>query len=298
MLNKLLSIIFLSLISLTSFGQYNLDYGFNLGASSYLGDMGGGGAILGNEFGSTRLALGGFIRYKITRKIAVKGALNFVNIGGSDENSPVATRKARNLNFKNNLTELALTGELNVYRVTDVGNTGRYHSDFNLYLFAGLAAFYSNPKGQNQYTGDWVSLKGLKSEGESYSGLNIAIPMGLGFYYTVKNKYRIGLEFGVRTTFTDYLDDVSSRYANDPDGITNKTTPDVISGVNQEFGTNLKVTQFGEGAKRGGEKVDDYYSSITLNFSWTIKGVSKFNKSRNYNLLGRTKRRRKSRAKF
>lgn len=298
MLNKLLVIIFLSLTSLASFGQYKLDYGFNLGASSYLGEMGGGGAILGNEFGATRYGLGGFIRYKLTPKIAVKSALNLINISGSDENSLTPTRRARNLTFKNNLIELAFTGELTVYRVNDVGGSGRYNSDLNLYLFAGLAGVYSNPRGQDENTGDWVSLRQLQSEGVSYSSFSIAIPFGMGFYYSLKRKYRIGLEFGLRRSFSDYLDDTSTRYANDYDGITNKTTPEKIAEVNEEFGTDLEVSNFSTGTKRGSSGVVDYYATATVNFSWAIRGKSKFNKSSKYSLLGKSKRRRRSRAKF
>ena len=39
--------------------------------------------------------------------------------------------------------------------------------------------------------------------------------MGFGFFFTFKRQHRIGLEFGWRLTFTDYMDDISTEYVSD-----------------------------------------------------------------------------------
>lgn len=304
MLKKLLPVIFISLTSL-SFGQYLTDYGFSIGASNYLGDIGGGEGtrrdfVMDMKFNATRWNLGGFYRYRISPKIGIKGTLNYIRLAGDDANTLNPPRKARNLNFKNDMFELAAIGELYIYKVNDVGGTGRYTSDFNLYLFGGAGLFYSNPKGQTA-NGDWIALQPLQTEGVAYSKFNFTIPAGVGFYYTINRKYRLGMEISWRTTFTDYIDDVSDRFVNNYDGISNKTNQAQINNVNQDLPDEekLKLTNFIAGSKRGDPTHDDSYLTATVNFSWAIRSKSKYYRSRHGWVLGKKgPKRRKSRAKF
>ncbi|MCB0409602.1 MAG: hypothetical protein KDD29_05245 [Flavobacteriales bacterium] len=306
-MRKLLFIIALMLsISFTGYSQYYVDYGISAGASNYLGEMGGGAGtrrsgIADMKLDYTKWALGGFYRYRMSNRFAVKGFLNYIRISGDDSKTLNPARRARNLNFKNDMFELGANFEMYVYRVNDVGRTGRYSTDFNLYLFGGVAAFYSNPKGQKD-SGEWVSLRPLQTEGVAYSTINFSIPAGLGFYYTINRKYRLGMEVGWRTTFTDYIDDASDKYISNYDGISNKTNQDVIDEVNLTLDPSekpLSTKAFEIGDKRGDPEHNDSYLTATVNFSWAIRGRSKFYRSKHNWVLGKNKRRRrKSRAKF
>jgi len=151
--------------------------------------------------------------------------------------------------------------------------------------------------------GGWVSLKPLKTEGVSYSSFNFAIPVGLGFYYTLNRKYRLGMEIGWRTTFTDYIDDVSTVYISNYDRISNKTTQELIDQIhadNPDLGNGSpQVSTYAPGKKRGDPTHNDSYATATINFSWAIRGRSKFYKAKHSWVLGKNKRkRRKSRDKF
>jgi len=304
----LISLVFITTTSLSGYSQYYIDFGISAGASNYLGEFGGGegegrGFVADMEFGATRLALGGFIRYRVSPSFAVKGSLNYIQLTGDDQISKNYARRARNLNFKNDIYEFLTTVEYYIYKVNDVGGTGRYRSDFNLYLYTGLGAFYSDPKGQNA-TDEWVSLRGLNSEGKSYSPISIAIPLGIGFYYTVNKQYRIGMEIGYRTTFTDNIDDISGNYANNFDGITNKTSQGLIDQINSENGVSLGDREFilpvhfDAGSKRGNPDSKDSYLTATINFSYAIRGRSKFYKARYSWIHGNRRKNRRSRPKF
>jgi len=309
MQKKLLIIALLTITCLASNAQYNVDFGISGGVSNYLGEIGGGpdtrkDFISDMKLSSTRFTLGGFFRYRFAPKLAVKTSLNYIRLTGDDANTQNAPRRARNLNFKNDIYEFLVNGEFYLFKVNDVGRRGTYSSDFNLYAFAGIGMFYSNPKGQD-VSGEWVALKPLQSEGVSYSSFSFAIPVGLGFYYTMNRKYRLGLEVGWRTTFTDYIDDVSTVYANDYDGISNKTSQALLNKINNENGFEdgdkeyLKLAHFDKGSKRGDPSHNDSYMTATVNFSWAIRGKSKFYRARHSWVLGKNKRRRrKSRAKF
>lgn len=301
-MRKLLLILVFSLVSVVSgYSQYYIDYGVSAGVSNYLGEFGGGEGTRRDGFVDMKLdysrwTLGGFFRYRVSPKIAVKGSLNYIRLSGDDADTDNPARRARNLNFKNDMFEFLATGEFYIYKVNDVGRTGRYSTDFNLYFFGGVGLFYSNPKGFDELNNSWVSLKPLQTEGVSYSSINFTVPLGIGFYYTLSRKYRLGMEIGWRTTFTDYIDDASTVYTTNYDGLTNKTSQEVIDEVNDE---TVQLHHFQVGSKRGDSEHDDAYVTATVNFSWAIRGRSKFYRAKHSWVLGRKKRRRrKSRAKF
>ena len=75
-----------------------------------------------------------------------------------------------------------------------------------------------------------MALQPLGTEGQQVSGkfpdrhypkpykrTQLSIPMGAGINYKVNRQINLGYEIGWRKTFTDYLDDVSGRYANPAD---------------------------------------------------------------------------------
>ncbi len=309
-MRKLLFIIALMLsTSFTGYSQYYVDYGVSVGAANYLGEMGGGfetrrSGLADMKLNYTRWTLGGFFRYRMSNRFAVKGALNYIRLSGDDSKTLNPARRARNLNFKNDMFELTGNIELYIYKVNDVGRTGRYSTDFNLYLYGGLGLFYSNPMGQDA-SGSWVALQPLSTEGVSYSKFNFTIPAGIGFYYTINRKYRLGMEVGWRTTFTDYIDDVSTKYLTSYDGLANKTTQELVDEINAENGfavgdeEYIGLHHFKDGSKRGDPEHNDSYLTASVNFSWAIRGRSKFYRSKHNWVLGKNKRRRrKSRAKF
>ncbi len=302
-----LIILLVSLSSLTGWTQYYVDYGFSVGASNYLGEIGGGdearrGGFVDMKLNASRWTAGGFFRYRISPKLGVKASLNYIRLTGDDANTTNPARRGRNLNFKNDMFEFLVNGELYIYKVNDVGGTGRYSTDFNLYFFGGAGLFYSNPKGQTA-SGSWESLRSLQTEGIAYSSFNFAIPLGIGFYYTIDRKYRLGMEVGWRTTFTDYIDDISSDYIVHSSELADKSSPALSAQIRAENPDTEQLpypSTYQPGRKRGDPEHDDAYATITVNFSWAIRGRSKFYRSKNSWVLGKKKRRRrrKSRAKF
>ena len=306
----LLTFIFVVATTISGYSQYYVDYGFSIGASNYLGEFGGGEGTRRDGFVDMKLnysrwVLGGFYRYRISPKFGVKAAFNYIRLSGDDAKTDNPARRGRNLNFKNDMLELTANGELYIYKVNDVGKTGRYSSDFNLYFYGGVGVFYSNPKGESP-SGDWVSLQPLQTEGVSYSRFNLAIPLGIGFYYTIERKYRLGMEIGWRTTFTDYIDDASSTYISHSDPLTaslaDKSSPALSAQIRDENPDAEYLpypSTYQPGKKRGDPEHNDAYATATINFSWAIRGRSKFYKAKHSWVLGKKKRRRrKSRAKF
>ncbi|HXC04564.1 MAG TPA: DUF6089 family protein [Bacteroidia bacterium] len=282
--------------------QYKWDIGVKLGAANYLGDIGGGITTRRNfvpdmKMGETRFAGGGFARLKVHPKASVQFGLEYGHIMGDDKLSANPARHDRNLNFKNNIFEANVMGQFFFYEINDLGHTYRYRNDFRAYIGLGVAGFHHNPKTLD----GGIPLQPLMTEGVDYSLFQIAIPAQLGCYFTIDKKYRIGWDITWRTTFTDYLDDVSGHYVN-PATLTPQAA--ALADRTNELNVSQAVkNQYGwyegKGNKRGDPTHKDSYIFSTINVSYALRGKSSFYRS-NYGSLfkGKKYKKRKFRAKF
>jgi hypothetical protein len=297
-MRKLVIIFSIAIITVSAVNaQYYHDIGVNIGGSNYVGEIGGdeGEArsfLLDMKPKQTKIDGGGFYRYRFGESTGVQLGLNYIRIGGHDSLSTNAGRAGRNLGFRNTIWELAVRGEYYFYSTNDVGGRGRYQLDFKAYLFGGVAGFLHNP--QSYYQGDWVSLQPLATEGITYSKLQFAIPVGVGFFYTYKRVHRIGWDFNVRKTFTDYLDDVSGNYIAHPEG---STSGELANRYTGDY-TTVDAVQYEQGSIRGNPKKSDWYLTTGLSYSYVMRGKSNFIKKKHPYTYGHKKSKSRTRAKF
>lgn len=324
----------LSIFAVTSVAQaqYRFDWGISLGAANYLGDIGGTTEPRNDLFqdikiSETRYAVGGYYRAQFTRSISASASFMMGRIEGWDANTEYKPRRGRNLNFRNEIKELALKAELTLFTENDVGGRGFYNPDFKLYAFAGIAGFHHNPQGR--YKEEWHELQPLRTEGqeEAYSKFGMAIPMGFGFYFTHLRKHRFSWEFGYRVTNSDYLDDISGQYAYDEEIMTlnnggetgelavnlaNQSSfewiDDVYGNASEYYNYGYSDDQIALGARnqRGINDNNDGYMFMTVSYGRVLQTNSKYNKrfskvARYKSKFKRNTRRsasRRSRAKF
>ena len=220
--STLVVVLFASIASVSA--QYSMDFGVSVGASNYVGDVGGSGRnggigvqpkpwLLDMNLTKTNISAGGFYRLNFTRNIAAKLAVNFVRIAGADSLSGIKTQIARNLSFRTDIFEASLTTEYYFYTAKNISRRSNYRINFGSYFFAGAGAAFFYPHAQ--YNNQWYSLRPLQTEGvdNAYDVMTVVVPMGVGANFTFNNELKLGIEFGYRFTFTDYLDDISTRYA-------------------------------------------------------------------------------------
>lgn len=306
-----------SLTSALGIAQYRWDVGFGAGASNYLGEIGGmedtrRDFIFDMKLNRTQYVFGGFVRYKLTPQLAANFGINYGRIRGNDFNSQNPARVARNLSFRNDILEFSLRGELTLFFDNDASGRGFYNPDFRVYGFLGVAAFHHNPKARyygplEEFNGEMVSLQELQTEGVEYSNWQLGIPAGIGLFFTFNKVHRIGWELGYRFTFTDYLDDVSTQYVEHVPGslvatMANRTTPEALARA-QQLATDQGVEvpnagSFAPGEKRGDPTNNDGYLFTQFTYSYVLQGKSSFSKKKYTYLRGKSKKRRRSRAKF
>jgi len=318
----------LALLSNAATAQYRWDFGLKVGASNYLGDIGGKylprrDFVVDMHLNSTRMSAGAYTRYKVNKRLALSANFDWIRITDRDAYTTYAPRRARNANFRNDLLELGGRAELTIWYDNDVGNKGYYNPDFKVFLFAGLAGYVSNPKGQIykegevQYDGEWFELRDWNTEGqkESYAKYGVAIPAGIGAYFTYNKKWRVQWDLSWRTVFTDYLDDVSTVYtspnSNDPKAleyVNNQTYQALLDGLvaeNPQYTANdLSIENFqispnpaAYQSPRGDATHNDSYLTTQLTVTRVVRGRSSFYKSKYSYIKGKPGVRR-SRAKF
>ena len=322
----LIALIFYSTIGLNSVNaQYNLDYGGIAGVSNYLGEIGGTkkpgkgtprkNFIADMRLDQTKFAVGGWVRYKVHPLVSAKANLTFIRIGAVDSTSDYVNRRGRNLSFRNDIYEFTVQAEYNFYTVHNISPRGRMVIDFGAYGFLGGGMFYHNPKAF--YLGKWEALQPLGTEGQGidcvtttdkkgnvtalkkYKRLQGVLSGGLGFHYTFKRKWRIGWELGVRKTFTDYLDDVSTRFV-DPDLLDDGTPEGAMAAAlsnrsqDAEDMTEGELTAFNyrPGTIRGNPEKKDWYMFTVVTVGYVVRGKGSFYKQK-YQLLTGSKKRKK-----
>jgi len=213
-----------------------------VGASNYYGDLAPRSRRFSTSIALTRTYLGAFYSKRINANFSWRASASWARLKGDDFNANRGTpegegRYRRNLNFRNDIVEAGAVAIGDIFP-TDRGYLRR--DFFNAYGFLGLSIFYHNPKGYVPKgvglpgEGTWTPLRPLSTEGQGFEGykkkyglIQPALLLGMGVRYRVADKLDIGLEFGWRFTFTDYLDDVSSNYVNDKDGA--KYYPDPVN---------------------------------------------------------------------
>jgi len=277
-MKKIIVPLLILLVASPVFAQYQKDIGITIGGSNSLTDMGGDALnrrdfIWDMKLNQTSLAAGAFYRTKINDNIGIKGSMHWARIKGDDALSSNPGRRGRNLNFRNDLVELGATAEYYFYQTYDVGGYGRYLVEFRPYVFGGIAGVYSNPKAE--LDGEYIPLRKLKTEGQSkaYSPVTVALPTGLGFYFTYAKRYRFGMEFGYRHTFSDYLDDVSTSYA--ADAAIDSELGQLLANRRPELGNQADLpaeNNYDAGEKRGDATHNDSYLFSEFSFSYVLRG--------------------------
>jgi hypothetical protein len=243
---------------------------FGLGATQFNGDLGGSYSV-GQDYSTKDIdwpstGFAGWIglRQRFHPYFATTTSLCVFNLKGDDKYSEEATRNARSLHFRSLAVEIQQRLEFIFYaterfgaRYNMPGSRNKINRNEQYYLFGGLGLCYFNPQAQFK-DGSWVNLRPLKTEGQAnaYSPLTLTVPFGFGFRVGVGRSYRIGLEIAYVKTFSDYMDDVSTVYA-DPASF-NSSTAAYFS--NPAIGDPM----FAPGNQRGDSRHKDAYYHLNL----------------------------------
>jgi len=258
-------ILFLFLLAFSSLGALaqKLQLSVFGGISNYQGDLQGKRLTLTGA----KAAFGADISYDITDKLLIRAGAYHTTLAADDKkNSTAKGIEFRNLNFTSKILEGQLLLEYDLFNI--------YQKNFTPYLIAGVAMFHFDPYTFDK-NGTKTYLQPLSTEGQglaaypeskTYKLTQLAIPFGFGIKYLLSDNLQLGLEAGLRKTFTDQLD-VSTNYV------------DQIILLNAKGAKAVELAYRGDevsngpaypaaGAQRGNAKEKDWYYMTGLRISY------------------------------
>ncbi len=245
----LLSVLICGTSNAQKSGQTDFEIGLSGGVSWYNGDL-NPYAHFSQKYWHE--AFGISLRRNLNQRFALRSQLNIGRISADDARSSSQFQSNRNLNFSSPLYEFATTLEFNFLPFDALIDKHR----FSPYSFIGISGFYFNPS--TIIEGSVYELQPLATEGKSYLRYGISMPFGFGFKLAINDRLIISTDWGLRKTFTDYLDDVSSLYPLQSE----------ISGLSQDI-SDRSLVQSGPngtnwGAQRGNSVTNDYYTYVLV----------------------------------
>jgi len=239
--------------------------GLTVGTGYYLGEVNPNGHFKGRM----QPGFGGFLRFNINRRMGIRASLNRTVLMYYDADNEDPWIANRNLHFRNAITEGAVVAEFNYSRY-QIGNT---KDRFAGYLFAGLSLYSHMPEAQIGDT--WYALQPLGTEGQGtssgegrYATTGFAIPFGFGFKLNLGHFSALNIEWGMRRTWTDHLDDIAGYYAS-------TAVLEDESGPLAEELSEARIEREGGlvdpvGQMRGYNGLDDRFAVMTASFTFRI----------------------------
>ena len=226
------------------------EFGCMVGGSYYIGDLNPN-----RHFYNTQFA-GGFIyRYSVNARLSLRGNVFFGSVKAADSDSKVELLRNRNLSFQSPISEFASGVEFHYFPF----HLGHNRYKGTAYILAELGFFKMNPK--TEYNGQLYELQLLGTEGQGtayskkgfYKLNQLTIPIGFGCKLSLGQNTSLTLEYAIRKTFTDYLDDVGSDNFVDKDLLSEINGP--VAGALSN--RNLNGSHYG---KRGTSATKDWYA--------------------------------------
>ncbi|MBA2328384.1 MAG: outer membrane beta-barrel protein [Flavisolibacter sp.] len=263
-MQKFVLLIIVAFISISSYSQMRI--GVFGGVSHYQGDL------VDQAFPArfTKGAFGLSLNYEFTERLTLRTGLTFAKIAGDDKYNNKEYLRFRNLSFESNITELSILGEYNIFNLSSMR--------WSPYVFGGVALFKFNPYTFDS-TGEKFFLKPLSTEGQGldqyperkpYSLTQVSLPFGGGIKFALSETINIGLEAGIRKTFTDYLDDVSTDYADEFDLLTARGPKAVELAYRSGEVPGGDPFYPQKGSQRGGADMKDWYYFTGLHVSFKL----------------------------
>lgn len=242
------------------------EIGIFVGGSYYTGDLNPAGHF--SRF--TRPAAGLLYRMNLNTRLSAKAVVSYGLLEADDSYSKNESHRNRNLSFRSKMMEFAVEGEFNFLPFV----TGSKKLAITTpYVFAGVAVYHFNPTGFYEHR--WYNLQPIGTEGQGsafssqkpYSLTQFSIPFGAGLKVNTARKVNINFEWGIRKTFTDYLDDVSGTYV-DP-GLLAAEKGAIAAALadksfTQEGGSNT-------GRQRGNSFTKDWYAFAGVIITFRMK---------------------------
>lgn len=193
MIKRFLIIVLCFLMSFSMFAQkkggLKAELGLTGGVMFYLGDV--------NQeklFYNPQSAIGGMFRYNFHDFLALRLTGVHGKIMANDEDFDYKYQQDRRYSFETGLTDITLQLEINFLQLSPEQESMRWSP----YVAGGVGAYYANDN--------------------ENAAVAFSIPFGVGIKYCPTERLTLGIEWGMRKTYSDDLDALSPDYMSNTEG--------------------------------------------------------------------------------
>ena len=226
------------------------------GTTAFWGDVEGSASVTGK---SPHIGLS--YEYRVMPHVGLRMSGLWYQLKANDAASANPYLRDRNLSFTSSNWELSLMAA--AYIRSYPTNEIEFRKKLNAYGVAGIGVTAYTPKAE--YEGDKWDLRSLETEGTRYNRTTLVIPFGGGILYSIAPQLDLALQYTYHYTFSDYLDDVSTRYRSQASF--SNTTAAILADRRPEVGLDQEPA----GAIRGNPGVKDSYSMLSLRVQYHLK---------------------------
>ena len=264
-----------------------LEFGVKIGSVLYDGDLNTN--LFATNVTNARGAFALYTKYNFKSAFAIQVNYMQGQLYGNDNKSLLGWQTTRNLNFSSPIKELSLIVEFRplellnkIFAISIMKN-----SLLKPYAFVGIGIFGFDPS--TTYRGQKIDLQSLGTEGQGITGYpdkyrktSYSIPFGLGIKYALSKYFFISLETSLRSTLTDYIDDISQYYLND--GFLKSHNGELAAALANRSGELPgKSRKDLTGINRGNQTNDSFYTLfLSLSYRFSKMGYG-------YNIFGKKK---------
>ena len=199
-------------------------------------------------------------------------SINYISayVEGADSLAISKYNRTRNLHFQTDITDIAIRYEHQLFKKSSI----RKKQIFTPYLIVGIGGLHFNPIAV--YNNEEIELQPLGTEGQYIEGgkypkpyklYQLSAPTGLGLETRLSNSFSLRIELVNHWTFFDYLDDVSTYYA---DSTRLSKTPNGALAV--ELASNIQKGYPVDGVGRGNRRNNDTYMSAGFALLYRFNG--------------------------
>ncbi|MFZ1687250.1 MAG: DUF6089 family protein [Flavobacteriales bacterium] len=242
------------------------ELGITGGVTYYIGDLNT------RHYYNPKPAIGLVYRYNFNERYAFRLQGLYGRLAAFDSDSHDPNAVARNLSFTTSLFEVAGLLEVNFFPY----RAGKDKKNWTPFLFVGAAYFRTNPKAE--LNGVEFDLAPLGTEGQgSSAGTNepyaldhLAYPFGAGMKFNMR-RVDIQLEWGLRKTKTDYIDDVSGNYVDN--SLLEFENGDLSAALADRSDVDRTNGDPNAGRARGDDHTSDWYQYTGVSLTILLGGA-------------------------
>lgn len=172
-------------IANTSTMAQKREYGFSLGAMYYTGDLARSWVLSNTGFSGMV-----FLRSNLSNHLSARVAYTGGFLKTNDVKPLDAFASARSSSFNTFISEF--TGSMEYYFIDY--KSKRAVINWSPYFHGGVGIF---------------GMIGQNEKSTTYSSVQATVPIGFGIKFQPTKQWTIGIEYGVRVLFFDYLDNIS-----------------------------------------------------------------------------------------